>query len=299
MPNAVLCKVCGVHAMYAFSLGQVAAPDLEVHLCPGCGLLFVGNTPTEQLLAEMYSEPQESNYYTEIATETHGKNLKAAKDITSLLAKFSNPVVCDLGCGDGQFLQLLRAVDPNMELCGAEISKPRAAVARSKGFQIIEHSISKEEKRFSLVTMLDVAEHVADPVGVFTDCRKSLLPGGKIYIHTPCRCFWDSLSLLLIRVPGLRRVGMKWLKTRVSAAHLHLWTSKALSIALTKAGFRMSRLTRELELSWPLESYVAVYLRKNSRTPAFLVNVAGFLADLIFIRLHTLKNKAICVGEGQ
>jgi 2-polyprenyl-3-methyl-5-hydroxy-6-metoxy-1,4-benzoquinol methylase len=297
MPSRLPCKVCGVRSKYVYSLEQDSAPSLEVYLCPGCGLLFVGNTPSEEQLAAMYSQPQEKDYYTEIATETHGKNLKAADDVVSLLAEIPDPFVCDLGCGDGHFLELMREVNPGLKLCGAEISKPRAAVARSKGFQIIEHAIGKEKDRFSLITMLDVAEHVADPIGVFAECRNSLLPGGRIYIHTPCRCFWDSLSLWLIRFPGLRKLGMKWLKTRVSSAHLHLWTAKALNLAFEKAGFRMSRLTRELELSWPLENYIAVYLRKNPKMPEFVINTTEFLADLIFIRLRALKNKAICVGE--
>jgi 2-polyprenyl-3-methyl-5-hydroxy-6-metoxy-1,4-benzoquinol methylase len=291
MQKAATCKVCGSPAKYVFSLEQGDEFALEVHLCPGCGLLFVGNTPSEKLAQA--SGPQ---YFAEIATETHRKSLHAIEDVTSLIANVSDPFVCDLGCGDGQFLELLRHANPELRVCGSELSKPRAAAARSRGFHIIEHAIGEEANQFSLVTMLDVAEHVANPVEVFTDCQKALVPHGQIYIHTPCRCFWDSLSLLLIRIPGLRKVGLKWLKTRVSAAHLQLWTSKSLKLALTKAGFRVSRLTRELELSWPLESYVAVYLRKNSKMPAFLIHMAGFLANLVFIKFQTLKNKAICVG---
>jgi 2-polyprenyl-3-methyl-5-hydroxy-6-metoxy-1,4-benzoquinol methylase len=297
--NSLPCKVCGMESRHVFSLEQGAEPALALHLCPGCGLLFVGNAPSEEKLAEMYSCPEAPDYYALVATDNHKNNLKAAEDVESLLRKgnFQTPSVCDVGCGIGQFLATLRERNSGLDLVGSELSRTRAAVARSKGFEVFERGISDQKDRFAVITMLDVAEHVKDPVGIFAECHGSLLPGGSLYVHTPCRCFWDSLALFLISVPGLRKLGRKWLKTRVSVAHLQLWTHKSLRLAYEKTGFHLSGFKRELELSWPVDKYIAVFLNRNSKMPSFLVSIATFLADLFLIRLHVLKNKAVTVAQ--
>ena len=58
-------------------------------------------------------------------------------------------------------------------------------------------------------------------------------------------------------------------------------------------------MRNELELSWPLRKYVETYLGKRMRFPSVLVWLATPIASVIFVRLGTLRNKAICLAEKQ
>jgi uncharacterized membrane protein len=63
------------------------------------------------------------------------------------------------------------------------------------------------------------------------------------------------------------------------------------------AGFKLVYLKSEMELSWPLNRYTKVYLGDKLHVPALVVRVATALAGILFLRLGTLRNKAICLAQ--
>src|SRR5690606_29812299 len=42
------------------------------------------------------------------------------------------------------------------------------------------------QKRFSVITICDVLEHVKDPMAVLKKCHQLLMPNGVIYVQVPC-----------------------------------------------------------------------------------------------------------------
>jgi hypothetical protein len=98
-------------------------------------------------------------------------------------------------------------------------------------------------------------------------------------------------------VPILARLSQVWLRTRVSIFHLQLWSEKAVRIVLVRTGYRVVYLRREMELGWPLERYMRVYLHNKLHVPRPLVWVATEVASLLFVQFGTLRNKAICLAQ--
>ena len=209
-----------------------------------------------------------------------------------------NPAyILDIGCGYGQFLEGLTKLNPSIRAVGQELPGQAASACQTKGFQVLTCALEDVSEQFSIISLLDVAEHIPQPNTTFTACNSLLKTDGYIYIHTPRRCFWDNLFLALIRMPGLWKLSKSWFRTRLSIFHLHLWTDKSLKLSLQKAGFDLIYLKSEMELSWPLDRYVKLYLGKNLYYSPALIMIATVLAKVIFVRLRTLRNKAICLGK--
>ncbi|MBI2357602.1 MAG: class I SAM-dependent methyltransferase [Deltaproteobacteria bacterium] len=221
--------------------------------------------------------------------------------VNDLYPLFSNPgdhdSVLDIGCGYGHFLEVFKDSRPFVRVAGHELQGEPASACEAKGFEVFTCNLEEISDKFDLIVLLDVAEHVPDPNRTFAACHSLLKMGGHIYIHTPRRCFWDSFFLLLAKIPGMGEFSAAWLRTRVSIFHLQLWTDKALEMSLKMAGFQLLYLKPELELSWPLERYARIYLGEKLHFPPLLVRIATRIADLLFVRLGTLRNKAVCLGQ--
>ena len=297
------CKVCSSEARYLVSLNNEHGEPrlLNLFLCTYCGLLFVGNPITADQLAYAYGTLDWKRYYQEIDAATGGKIARVVEDLAPLVSSSTNnAAVLDIGCGYGHFLEVFKESRPFVRVAGHELQGEPASACEAKGFEVFTCNLEEILDKFDLIVLLDVAEHVPDPNRTFAACHSLLKMGGHIYIHTPRRCFWDSFFLVMAKIPGMRQMSKAWLRTRVSIFHLQLWTDKALEMSLKMAGFQLRYLRLELELSWPLDRYARIYLGEKLHFPPLLVRVATGLAELLFVRLGTLRNKAICLGvKGQ
>lgn len=296
LKSKVVCKVCASDANYVYSIDNDVAGEwtlLDIFSCTRCKLLFVGTPLTEQQLADSYSRLDASAYYVQVGDTIRNKAVRSVEDLGPLL-RGSNPSVLDVGCGYGHFLEAFRDSYRAVRLAGRELPGETAEACREKGFEVYTTELYEIPETFQAIVLLDVAEHVPDPNTTFAECQALLESNGHLYLHTPKRCLWDEFFLTLVKVPGLRRFARVWLRSRVSVFHLQLWTDEALRLSLEKAGLRVIYLKRELELSWPVEHYARIYLRS---LPAPFVRLAVFAINFAFVRLKTLRNKAICLAR--
>jgi 2-polyprenyl-3-methyl-5-hydroxy-6-metoxy-1,4-benzoquinol methylase len=299
--HGVICKVCKSPSRYAYMIeSSNGASDLMVFRCTYCRLLFIGTPVTSRALESAYESLDTDAYYEQVGETTSAKVARALSDLRPLLLTTSkDPAVLDVGCGYGHLLEALRNQNPALRIAGTELPGASADVCRAKNLKVFTCDIQEIEERFSAVVLLDVAEHLAIPNRTFAECNAVLNCGGYIYLHTPRICFWDEISLALVRVPLFSSLARLWLRTRISIFHLQLWSDEALKISLNQAGFDPVYMHRELELSWPLRRYVETYLARRMRFPSPLIWLVTTLASLILVRLGTLRNKAICLAQKQ
>ncbi|MGC4074377.1 MAG: class I SAM-dependent methyltransferase [Nibricoccus sp.] len=96
-----------------------------------------------------------------------------------------NQRVLDVGCFRGDFLVSLPA---DFERFGIEPNTEAKAVAETRGITIVGReatdSLSDREGFFGAIVLMDVAEHVPDPAGVFRHLRRYLAPGGVLLVLT-------------------------------------------------------------------------------------------------------------------
>ncbi|MEA2826045.1 MAG: hypothetical protein QOG43_484 [Actinomycetota bacterium] len=266
--------------------------QLDFAECPKCRQVFIVTPVTDEELSAAYATIDAASYYETVAETSAAKARVAVDDL--LRMGLERPTVVDLGCGGGHFLRMARDAAPGWTAVGYDIDSASVDLCRAAG--LIATTSLAELPRADVVTMLDVAEHVKDQAGLFAEAARLLGPGGRLYIHTPRRCVWDSAALLLVRASGLRGAGMLWLQTRVSIYHLRLWSDESLRQAVTAAGFTIESFERELELSWPLRTYVDVYLGEKIHAPRLAIRAAD-LAVMLFVRLRMMRNKAIVTAR--
>lgn len=298
MGNATFaCKVCGASAPRLLTWHRENGPPhaLDIACCPACGLLFVGTSIAPEHLEAAYASIDWKTYYDEVHVTDRAKAARSAEDLRAWLSPGS--AVLDVGCGWGYFLEELRERVPSLRVVGYELPGELAETLRRRGFQTYDCDLDRIPESFAVATLLDVAEHLPDPVGTFAALARRLEDGGRIYLHTPRRSFWDALFLRLARVPLLRRLAAGWLRMRVNIYHLQLWTDRSLAVALDRAGFEVERLDREIELSWPIDQYARVYLERWLGMPRFVCRAATWVANLVLVRMRTMRNKAVIVAR--
>ncbi len=96
----------------------------------------------------------------------------------------------DLGCGLGDFLAYTKR--QGWDVVGLEPSREAVAACAAKDLEV--YSLNIEEflaqhphyrSSFSVVSLLNILEHVPDPVEILTEAKKLLVVGGLVLIQVP------------------------------------------------------------------------------------------------------------------
>jgi SAM-dependent methyltransferase len=108
-----------------------------------------------------------------------------------------NSSVLDIGCFRGDFLVSL---GKRYDLHGIEPNVAAAQVAAARGIKMIgrelDANLNPYDGKFGAVILMDVLEHVPDPLAALAKVRRLLAPGGLVVILTGDSCYWVSrLSL--------------------------------------------------------------------------------------------------------
>ena len=91
----------------------------------------------------------------------------------------------DVGAGYGEVLEAVTALAPaGSHVEGLEPMKPKADVARRRGFTIVEDYLRPEHAKVDVVSVVDVFSHIPSFSGFLADVRRVLLPGGEIFVET-------------------------------------------------------------------------------------------------------------------
>jgi SAM-dependent methyltransferase len=150
----------------------------NLYKCDSCALLFRHPYISESELKKAYKEFSSAAW-----TYTGRRNdFDLAADV--IQNSYPNGTILDIGCFRGDFLNLL----PNTFLkYGTELSKSARKIARQHGIKIVGTSINHMEinrPMFHVITLLDVFEHLTNPMDSLKKVAKLLLPGGIIIIST-------------------------------------------------------------------------------------------------------------------
>ncbi len=202
----------------------------NVHRCKNCRLIFV--YPIPEATSEIYSD----NYFCG-ATDGFGyinyeqDKIAGANVFTKYLSfifqyRPQKGRLLDVGSATGAFVQA--ANEANWEAIGVEISDYAASEGRKKGLDIrtgIIETCGFDENSFDVITMLDVFEHLPNPVETLSHIKKLLRPGGLFVINIP-----DAGSAYA------RIMGKRW-PLIIPPEHIHLFNINNLEMILDRGDF--------------------------------------------------------------
>ena len=221
--------------------------DLELTLyhCENCGFgVFLPMTVGSDAF---YTDISRNEYYLSDRWDFHIA-------IKALRSQKSHSVL-DVGCGRGAFLSLVTEKLPNVE-CHGNDANPAVRNSLPHGVQLHEN-LSDAPSGLDAVTLFQVIEHVADPVGMLRESIAKVRSGGLVIVSVPdhsgpIRFFADS-------------------HTAIPPHHVSIWTPKSLELLLCKLGLTI--VTRKTE---PLPDYLMPFY-----LPKILAHKLGMAGDLV------------------
>jgi len=179
-------------------------------------------------------------------------------DIERFLTKppESGCTLLDIGCGTGFFVK--RAHDMGFDAYGLETDERAIESGRAYfGLETLYHAtLSKfiaenQEKRFRIVTMFQVLEHLEQPLNVLQQVKNILEPGGVLVLSLPWRGRWPDVLGDVDLPPH----------------HLTRWTEGALQSALERSGLRVRHMVFE---DFPLLNMVGMVYHMVQKVAPFL-----------------------------
>lgn len=142
-----------------------------------------------------------NNFYAELAKiDAKYNDFNKIKEFLPNLPKHSQ--ILDVGCGCGMVSQEL--IDLGMDVYGIEINEDALKILKKKGFKTIKHDVTEkipfQDNYFDIILLLDILEHVFNPLQLLQEANRLLKKGGAVIISTPL--YFDFIDRLRILFTG-------------------------------------------------------------------------------------------------
>ncbi len=239
--DAPICLSCGSTELHHWGTATdreyfSTSDRFDYFLCTHCRAMSISPVPDDRL-HEIYP----ANYYSVVVTNPSLiERVKMALD-RRLFRRILRPLrgefltALDVGGGTGWLLQQAKAAEPRLTSTAVVDLDPAAApAAEAAGHTYFCGRIEDYEpdREFDLVLMMNLIEHVKDPVQVLKKIGACLKPNGRIVLKTPN---YDSLDARLFRTSywgGLH-----------CPRHWVLFTPESLTEAVERAGLRVVEIS--------------------------------------------------------
>ena len=163
-----------------------------------CGHVFVWPPPSLQELDNIYSDKKSSiansNGYTLL--EDYRENPKIIRDYfnerqinflkqISTVLKNKEASILDVGCSTGMLLRVLKD-EGYKNLIGFDISESACRLVEREHDIPCYSALNKiPDKKFDLIILFEVLEHVTDPIFFLSALTEKLSPSGKVWVVVP------------------------------------------------------------------------------------------------------------------
>jgi SAM-dependent methyltransferase len=187
-----------------------------------------------------YATVTEKEYYNPVTWEF----LQAILD----LRQYNCRRVLDIGCGEGDFLDLLSERIPGINCFGYEFHVNAVEKARDKGHAVLSGkfpdclSESNIDEPFDAITLFQVLEHIPNPIGFIKELKDLLKPEGLLIIGVPnskgpVRYFHNAL-------------------TNIPPHHVSWWCAACFRKGMPQLGFEVIKVAYEPLPDYLWESYL-------------------------------------------
>lgn len=223
----------GPNGRVAWPLGKVPpVPHWIIDRCASCGLHFANPLPHPETIEGFYAGQQEPNAwemlnYVEATADRVAYWSRFAEKLTRLAGEPGR--LLEIGPAAGHLLRAAR--EQGWAVMGVEAAPKFSQIIRRQGLPVHDGTLAtldSDDGVYDVIVMIDVLEHLPDPISDLAHCRRLLRPRGHLVVAT---CDIGSLAA--------RYYGLRWRQLVLS--HTFYWTERSLSLALEQAGLRVSQ----------------------------------------------------------
>ena len=216
-----------------------------------------------------YQNPSVATYalsYSHDELQLHAEICKMTNQIFTIQFPNSDKSLYDIGCGEGFFMQGLMncgwtVYGVDYSIAGIEKHNPRVAPYVSIGDAITDiESCIESHKRFNLINLGNVLEHVPDPIALLDRIQKLLLPDGLLRIVVPN----DSSELqALLQQQG--DLNFEWVHP---PDHLSYFNFDNLPLVLEATGFKVVNMLADFPIELFLTNEHSNYIHDRCKGKA-------------------------------
>lgn len=208
--------------------------DVPVVRCINCGIAYALIIPTLEAIREYYTKQfaDERHWERELASARPWLHRRL---LAQIMHHRRGGKLLDIGCSFGFFINMARGM--GYDVIGVEISEPAVNYARNKlGLNVFIGTLEEasfDEESIDVVTMIDVLEHIPEPMKTLREAKRILREGGLLVVRVPNFKFHWLKTLLLRAIKRRGFIGLD------SHNHVNHFTVKALRDGLRRLGFNV------------------------------------------------------------
>jgi 2-polyprenyl-3-methyl-5-hydroxy-6-metoxy-1,4-benzoquinol methylase len=224
------CPLCGAPGPSARPLFEKLGMTLVT--CPGCGLTYSRSVLREEFDRRLYVDSASQSSYQDLKRNEAYASLERVKCryIVQRLEDFHprRGRLLDIGPGNGRLLEAAAAA--GWDALGIEANAEFAQSCRQRGITVLEGffpDVLPRDERFEAIALLDVIEHLHEPLRLLRTAASRLASGGVLVVQVPnvdsllvqlegaantnfCHGHWSHFNLKTLRELG-RRGGLELL----------------------------------------------------------------------------------------
>lgn len=216
-----------------------------------------------------YQNPSVASYslnYSDDEIQLQSEVCKMTNQLFEVQFPNANKSLYDIGCGEGFFMQgmmecgwIVHGVD--YSIAGIEKQNPKVAPYVNIGDAISDvDAYIQVQRRFNLINLGNVLEHVPDPITLLQKIQKLLLPEGLLRIVVPN----DSSGLQeLLQNQG--SLNYEWVHP---PDHLSYFNFDNLPLVLEATGFKVVNLFADFPIELFLTNEHSNYIKDRSKGKA-------------------------------
>lgn len=266
------CILCGSNKPY--KLGKKLKYDILI--CQECTLTKLHPTPSEIELEEFYKNEYREKYSNQKLVD-QGVLKNEQRRANHIVPFFENETktfsnFLDIGCSTGVLINSLKKKLKIDKATGLELNTIYAEYAKKNtDADIIKNSLESVtfSKKFDLITMVHVLEHMSNPKKVLEKISKIIQFGGLLYIE----------------VPNLKTPYLDLFKDYFQIYHTYYFTDNTLRILIEQNGFKL------INIQYINKHSVGIIAQKSNDIQCDHVTFDNYKDLLTRLRNYTWKYK--------
>jgi methionine biosynthesis protein MetW len=218
-----------------------------------------------------------TTYHRSFATGLEGKYTEVFERLTP------QSEILEVGCHTGYFSRFL--ANSGHQVLGLEVNLDAAKAASNQGVDIISGDVEDPalvaslNKKFDVLLLMDVIEHLKNPVHVLRNLQQLIKPNGKIIATGPNVAYWAVRKNLFLGKWDYTDSGI------MDRTHLHFYTASTWKSLLEEAHYEVTCL-KPAEGMIPLE-HILLKLpgmkRRVSSLRRFLISSVPELFTIVYL----------------
>ncbi len=248
------CDLCGSDDAEPIEVSRAYMSDGVVHVCKNCGFVYVRRRRSIQRIADAWSQ--------EIFQKGYTARIPAVKARQTYVAEFldtnvglKGKSVCDIGGGEGQFLDIIRGADYEADVFAIEPAEQNCKLMSDAGIEnfhgtIEDYIASGAVRKFDIVTVMWTLENTQDCRGMINAAYDLLKDRGYLLIATGSR----------ILVPFKKPLHL-YLSKNPADTHCFRVSANTLQGLMAVSGFEMAEVNRYIDTD-----YLTMLGRKTDRS---------------------------------